>query len=775
MQLISNWLLLVVMPVCLIVGSDAIAADPTAEQLAFFEQKIRPVLVTHCYECHSAKAAMTKKLKSGLRVDTRDALRTGGDSGPAVVPGNLKQSLLISALRHEDWQMPPKGKLPDAVIADFVKWVELGAPDPRTDDERRPTTPVAQPTPSKHWAFQPLTKSTPPEVANDDWSLNGIDRFILAKLRDRGLAPSAEADRITLIRRVTFDLIGLPPTIEQLDEFLADDSPGAFERVVDRLLASPHYGERWGRHWLDLARYADSSGFHNDLDRPTAWRYRDYVVRSFNDDKPYSRFVAEQLAGDEVEGASDETIIATGFCRNGPSNDDNMGNDKEKYRLDQLDDVISTTTSVFLGLTLGCARCHDHKYDPLPTEDYYRFLAIFNSTEKYGGVEHIKENQKTKDAKTASLALIEKSAKVRPTFVLRRGNNKTPGAEVEPGVPAALAFRNVSFAAPGSDATSTGRRRALADWMTSPENALTYRVLANRLWQHCFGRGIVETSSNFGLNGASPTHPELLDYLAKQLIEHDGEMKAVQRLILTSAAYRQQSGGGHGEGATSIGDHSATLPLSVSPPLPLSIDPDNSLLWRQNLRRLEAEVLRDSVLAASGNLNSQMHGPGIKPRMRAELIDASQRNKWPAIKTENPSLWRRSVYIYVKRQLLMPMLELFDSPATTDSCSVRSTSVVPTQALILMNDEFIEDQAAYLARRSGSQSKAELAAVIDQTHRLTLARSPSPSRLNRAMGFVEQQAATYRAEGLSSEAARHKSLTDLCHVLLNSSEFVFVE
>lgn len=740
------------------------AEEPTAEQVAFFETKIQPVLVGQCYECHSARAVAVKKLKAGLRVDTRDGLRIGGESGPAVVPGDLKKSLLISALQHEDWQMPPKGKLPDAVIADFVKWIELGAPDPRLGDEEMKAAAPARPNASsqrtRHWAFQPLMTSTSPQLADDAWSRNGIDPFILEKLQARGLTPSVEADRITLIRRVTFDLLGLPPTIEQVDEFLADDSPDTFERVVDRLLASPHYGERWARHWLDLARYADSSGFHNDLDRPTAWRYRDYVIRSFNEDKPYSRFVAEQLAGDEVEGASEETIVATGFCRNGPSNDDNMGKDKEKYRLDQLDDVISTTSTVFLGLTLGCARCHDHKYDPLPSEDYYRFLAIFNSTEKYGGVEHIQENQKTKEAKTAPLALIETSAKIRPTFVLRRGNNKTPGAEVEPGVPAALAFRRVSFPAPLADAHSTGRRRALAEWITSPDTALAYRVLANRQWQHFFGRGIVETTSNFGLNGATPTHPELLDFLASQIIAGDGQLKAVHRLIVSSATYRQRSG---------RNDKSQAAHQSYE------TDPDNRLLWRQNIRRMEAEVLRDSVLASSGNLNSQMHGPGIKPRMRAELIDASQRNKWPDIKTENSIHWRRSVYIYVKRQLLMPMMELFDSPTTTDSCSVRPTSIVPTQALILMNDEFIEDQAADLARRSGSQSNADLAQVIKHAHRLTLARPPSLSRLNRSLGFVEQQITSYRADGMKSETARHKAMTDLCHVLLNSSEFVFVE
>ncbi len=751
-----------------LVAHAARAADAILPQHAeFFEQKIRPVLVAHCYECHSEKTAATKKLKAGLRVDTREGLRIGGDSGPAVVPKDLKRSLLISAIRHEDWQMPPKGKLPEAVIADFVKWVELGAPDPRIEARAadRGSETVRPAAAQSHWAFQPLQSAVPPAISDDDWSRNAIDRFVLAKQREHGIVPTSEADRVTLIRRASLDIIGLPPTLAEVEEFLADDSPEAYERVVDRLLASSHFGERWGRHWLDLARYADSSGFHNDLDRPTAWRYRDWTIRSLNEDMPYTRFVAEQLAGDEVDGANEDSVVATGFCRNGPSNDDNMGNDKEKYRLDQLDDVISTTSSVFLGLTLGCARCHDHKYDPLPTEDYYRFLAIFNSTEKHGGVEHIKESQKTKDAKTAPLALIETSAKARPTFVLRRGNNKTPGAEVQPGVPAALRFREVSFAAMTPNSKSTGRRRALANWISAPENALAYRVLANRIWQHFFGRGIVESTSNFGLNGATPSHPELLDHLARHVIEHGGQMKSLHRLIATSATYRQRSSREvHAPLATSGRETGGDVQ-----------DPENILLAHQNIRRLEAEVLRDSVLAASGNLNEQMLGPGIKPRMRAELITASQRNKWPEIKTENPTHWRRSVYIYVKRQLLFPMMELFDSPTTTDSCSVRQASVLPTQALILMNDEFIEDQAAYLARRAGSQTQTELRAVIEQAHRLALSRSPISSRLDRAVGFVEQQLASYQAEGLKLEAARHKAVTDLCHVLLNSHEFAFVE
>lgn len=735
------------------IGSDCRAAEPSRADLKFFEQQIQPVLVAHCYECHSTKAAANKKLKGGLRVDSREALRAGGESGAAVVPGNVKQSLLISALRHEDWQMPPKGKLPESVIADFVKWIELGAPDPRTESTPAPASSESKPSTSNHWAFQPRQAVVVPNIPNDDWSQNGIDRFILAKLQQHGLRPSPEADRLTLLRRVTFDLIGLPPTLEQIDEFVADTSPDAYERLIDRLLASPHYGERWGRHWLDLARYADSSGFHNDLDRPTAWRYRDYVIQSFNNDKPYARFVAEQLAGDELEPRSDESVIATGFCRNGPSNDDNMGNDKEKYRLDQLDDVISTTSSVFLGLTLGCARCHDHKYDPLPTEDYYRFLAIFNNTEKLAAPKPDKDS-KPKEAVVPLLALVETSAKSRPTFILRRGNNKTPGSQVEPGVPTALTQAALKFPEPSPEAKATGRRRTLAAWITSPDNALSYRVLANRLWQHHFGRGIVETTSNFGVNGARPTHPELLDDLANQIIQHDGQLKAIHKLIVTSATYRQAS------------SHDSTSQ---------QLDPQNQWLWRMNPRRLEAELLRDSVLAVSGNLNQQMSGPGIKPRMRADLITASQRNKWPAIETERPEHWRRSVYIYVKRQLLMPMMELFDAPTTTETCAVRSESVVPTQALVLMNDEFIEDQAGYLAQRIQRESHGELATAIDLAHRLTLARKPTSARRQQAVAFIEQQEQTYRANKLSPQQSREKALVDLCHVLMNSSEFVFVE
>jgi mono/diheme cytochrome c family protein len=723
------------------------STTPDARQVEFFESKIRPVLVEKCYKCHSSEAG---KSKGGLLLDTRDALLKGGDTRAAIVAGDPGKSLFIEAVRwsNKDLRMPPKEQLTASQIADLEAWVRMGAPDPR--EERRETTHIGQlfEQAKKHWAFQPLSKANVPAAKDPNWVRNDIDRFVLAGLEGKGIPPSAEADRRTLIRRVSLDLIGLPPSPEEVQAFVGDGSPDAYERLVDRLLESPHYGERWGRHWLDLARYADSSGFHNDLDRPQAWRYRDYVIRSFNDDKPYARFIAEQLAGDEVEGTNEDALVATGFCRNGPSNEDNMGNNKEQYRLDELDDVISTTSSVFLGLTMGCARCHDHKYDPITAEDYYRLLAVFNGTEKLG----LPKEAKGREVMNVQ-ALIETSAKVRPTFLLRRGSLQNRGPEVQPGAPAVLASLPLRFPEPAAGAKSSGRRRTLAEWIGAPENPLTWRVLANRLWQYHFGQGIVTTPSNFGFNGARPTHPELLDYLAARLIANGGRMKPLHKLILLSATYRQSSK------EAEAGQR---------------LDPQNTLLWRMNRRRMEAEVLRDSILAVSGRLNEEMGGVGIKPRIRADLLTASQRNKWPALTTEGPAQWRRSVYIYVKRQLLMPMMELFDAPATTDSCARRTESVVPTQALVLMNDEFVEDQAGFLAERA-AQGGDDPSTIIGRMYVLAMSRPPGDTRLHQALAFVESREKSYRDEKSPPAQSRHRALTDLAHVLFNSSEFIHVE
>jgi hypothetical protein len=623
-----------------------------------------------------------------------------------------------------------------------------------------------------HWAFQPLSNEKPPAVQNNAWPKNDLDRFILAELEKNSQSPAPEADPATLIRRVTLDLTGLLPTPEEVEAFvnavekeknaqfsvlssqsrklstehsaLSASSPAnslAYESLIDRLLQSPRYGERWGRHWLDLARYADTSGTHNDLDRPHAWKYRDYVIRSFNDDKPYARFVAEQLAGDEIDGANEETLIATGFGRNGTSNDDNMGKTDDalaQYRADQLDDVISTTSSVFLGLTLGCARCHDHKTDPLLQRDYYSLLAIFNGTEKYGLVPGTQDrnDKRVKIDETAKIhALIETKPQVPPTRIMLRGSALNLGEEVPPAVP--TLFKPVSFPPPA--AKTSLRRKTLAEWITSPDNALAWRVIANRVWQHHFGQGIVASPSNFGFTGAKPTHPELLDYLARQLIANSGRFKALHKLILMSATYRQQ--------------RRTSFPTRSEPGLESP---------GYGLTRMEAEVLRDCILQASGKLNDQMGGPGIKPRLRADLLPASQRNKWPLLKTEGPEQWRRSVYIYQKRQLLMPMLELFDAPTTTDSCAARLESTVPTQALVLMNDDFVEEQAAYLAKRASS---ATLDATIKRMFMLTLGHEPSADRLQQSLDFVKAREAA---------SSRDQALTDLAHVLFNSSEFVYI-
>lgn len=603
-----------------------------------------------------------------------------------------------------------------------------------------------------HWAFQPLRRETPPEVKNTEWPINDLDRFILAALEKHDLSPVPPASAETLIRRVAFDLTGLPPTPEEVHAFVADSSESAYEALIDRLLASPRYGERWGRHWLDLARYADTSGTHNDLDRPHAWKYRDYVIRSFNDDKPYGRFIAEQIAGDEIAGADEHSLIATGFCRNGTSNDDNMGKTPEaiaQYCADQMDDIISTTSSVFLGLTLGCARCHDHKTEPLSQRDYYGLYAVFAGTERLGLPSGATDARDKKIADKATvMALIETKPDAPVTRILQRGLAANPGDEAPPCVPAVLIARPLPFPAPAEK--STLRRKTLADWIAAPENALTWRVMANRVWQHHFGSGIVPTPSNFGLSGTASSHPALLDWLAGQLLANGGRLKPLHKLIMMSATYRQ--GGGE------------KLPAEELDPSRFALR--SSLFGLRTKQRMEAEVLRDSILAVSGRLNLAMGGPGIKPRIRAELLDASQRNKWPVLKKEGPEQWRRSIYIYIKRQLLMPSLELFDAPTTTDSCALRSQSTVPTQALVLMNDEFVEEQAGFLVQRASAEAGDASTRIVEQLFMLTLSKKPAPARLRESLDFLAQR---------EQASDKQSALRDLAHVLLNSSEFVFIE
>jgi mono/diheme cytochrome c family protein len=735
---------------CCIAGRLQAGEDASATNRVFREQ-VAPLLTKHCARCHGEDTR-----KNDLDLRTPASLLHGGVSGPAAVAGRARESLIVQLVGPKGSpHMPPRGQLSEAEIATLSRWI----------DSLPTATTVERPVAGRdHWAFRPPVRPTLPAVANPDWLPTPIDAFILAQLEAKQLKPATPASPAALLRRVYLDLIGLPPTPEEVQAFMADRSPDALATVVDRLLASPHYGERWGRHWLDLARYADSGGFHSDIDRPNAWRYRDYVIRSFNDDKPYPAFIREQLAGDEVDPDNPEILAATAFGRNGPSNDDNMGmgKEREKYRLDELDDAVSTTASVFLGLTLGCARCHDHKYDPIPQTDYYRFLAVFNNTErmevplKDGRPDYAAAHTPLRKQAPGPgiMAFMDRDAKPRPTRLLWRGDLNNPGPEVGPAVPAVLSAQPVPFPAARVDSRSTGRRLTLANWIAAPDNPLTWRVLANRIWQHHFGRGLVATPGNFGLSGARPSHPELLDYLATELAANGGHLKPLHRQIVLSATYQQAS----------RGDATAA-----------QLDPDNALLARMNVRRLEAEAIRDGILAVSGKLHLQAGGPGIKPRIRPDLLPASQRNKWPVVAKEGPEHWRRSVYIYIKRQLMMPLLELFDAPATTSTCNRREESVVPTQALVLMNDDFVHDQAGFFANRVRREAGPSPEKQAEQALWLALSRPPSAGRVADAVAFLSQQAQAHRDSGLSETEAERQALTDLCHVLFNCNEFVYLD
>ncbi|WP_254507936.1 PSD1 and planctomycete cytochrome C domain-containing protein [Anatilimnocola floriformis] len=728
----------------------ASAANCWAETPKF--EQILPILQKHCSDCHGSEEP-----EAELNLTTADGLLRGARSGYVVTPGKADASLLTQLLaKGSKPHMPPEGQLSADEIAAISSWIG-GLPKDSLPD--RPQLAKGK----DHWAFKAPTKPKLPEVDEkmQAWSANPVDLFIAAKLKTAGLEPSPEVSRELLLRRACIDLIGLPPSPADVEEFLADRAPDAYEQQLDRLLASPAYGERWGRHWLDLARYADSGGFHEDIDRPFAWKYRDYVIRSLNEDKPYTQFVREQLAGDELPGSNADSLAATAFCRNGPTNDDNMGNnamDREKYRLDLLDDVISTTSSVYLGLTVGCARCHDHKFDPLPQSDYYQLLAVFNNVTRKDvplddqGAPQFGQKSAEK-GKPAVMAIVDASNKPRETFVLFRGDLNNKGPQVQAGVP--RIFSPTAHFAPAKSERSTGQRLALADWIVAPENPIAWRVIANRLWHHHFGRGIVATPSNFGVTGSLPTHPELLDYLAIEMAATGGQWKTMHRQLMTSATYRQASQG-NGRGNES--------------------DPQNLLLWRMNKRRLEAEAIRDNVLAIAGTLNAREGGPGVKPRIPAELLAASQRNKWPVVKNEGPEHWRRSVYIYVKRQMPFPLLELFDVPSTANTCDRRQDSTIPTQALVLMNDEFTQEQARWFARRVLSSVKE--GSADDQARvalRFALSRDPSATRIAEAADFLQAQKSDYQNSGRQAAEATEAAVADLCHVLLNCNELLYVD
>ena len=815
-----------------------------------FAREVRPLLVKRCLACHDAEHA-----KGGLRLDSREAALKGGKSKqPTLVPGAPAKSEFIKRIttRDPDELMPPKGgALTSAQVALLTRWIAEGANWPADA--------------GKHWAFVPPVRPAIPAVKNKTWPRNPIDHFILAKLEERGWQPSPAAEKRTLLRRGFLDLTGLPPTLAEQDKFLADNAPDAFAKLVDDLLARTSYGERWGRHWLDLARYAETNGYERDAAKPNVWRYRDYVIAAFNADKPYDRFIREQIAGDELPDANAETLIATGFHRLGPWDDEPA--DPVQDRADQVDDMIRTTSQAFLGVTLGCARCHDHKFDPLTTRDYYSLAAVFAPLKRtQSGRSDLDAPAGTRaelaalaqrdqriaaltkemdsaraafrteflgsgksalpaDAVTAfrtdlkqqspaqkelvkkfSPPLDEELAKAQPaalreqlaaaeatiaelrratpdlprgyfpaepsaaapkSFVLLRGSAHSPGPEVFPAVPVALTAKQPAFPAP--DEFTTRRRLALANWIASADNPLTTRVLVNRVWQHHFGEGLVRTPSDFGLIGTAPTHPELLDWLADWFVKEGGwSVKKLHRLILASATW-QQRGAVEGRGSKVKGNARREL---------LALDPENLLLSRFPYRRLEVEAIRDSMLAVSGRLNPRVGGPSMYPEVPKEaLAGSSDPDKiWKPFDEADAS--RRTVYAFLKRSFVVPMLEVLDVCDTTQSSDKRAVTSIAPQALTLFNGEFVNRQARHFADRLNREAGAKVEAQIQLAWRLALARPPKPEELAAMQRFLAEETDNQLREApasksVSADEAAHAALTQMCRVVLNLNEFVY--
>ncbi|MBX9655826.1 DUF1553 domain-containing protein [bacterium] len=770
-----------------------IAADPgtaSPSSVEFFEKKIRPLLVNNCYTCHSAET----NSKGGLRVDDRNGLITGGGRGSALTPGDPEKSLLIEAVTHAgDLKMPPNKKLSDEEISDLTKWVKDGAawPQEAIPVDLGQSAEEYKKLKREHWAWQSLTNPRPPVVKNTDWPRDDIDRFVLATLEQSNLKPVNDADRVILLRRVTFDLTGLPPTPDQISAFICDDSPDAFAQVVDRLLASNAFGERWGRHWLDVARYGESTGGSRNIPYPQATRYRDYVIDSFNNDKPYDKFVTEQIAGDLLASQNreekDERLIATGFLAIGVK--DVNQRFKVRFVMDNIDEQIDTVSRSLLGLTVSCARCHDHKFDPIPAADYYALAGIFHSTDDCAGVrnkmggggldyydnEMLLQVGEPKELKPEDKEKIDelkvKVAEARKEFIELRGNPK--GDEPSPdGRPkravarqkwnrlqaelmalddpaahgnAALGLREGKqigntelrirgeaeklgpviergfldvLAYEGQPKINPGQsgRLELATWLMSEKNPLPSRVMVNRIWKHLFGQGIVTTVDNFGMTGDAPSHPELLDHLARRFIADGWSVKKLIRSIVLSRAYQLAS-------ESSLEN--------------VSVDPGNRLVWRHSPRRLEAEELRDATLFIAGSIDQSR--PTSFPVNSLRVIEI--RNNGPEardIDTKGRNDLHRSVYLPLLRGITPTSLAVFDFAEQGMVTGNRDTTTVPTQALYLLNDPFVRRQSLVFAERILAPSELSDEARLETLYRVAFGRSPSLAEIERASRYLSE-------------------------------------
>lgn len=616
------------------------------------------------------------------------------------------------------------------------------------------------------WSFNPLGDPRPPVNSGAKWGTNGIDAFVLAQLRERGLGPVKEASRIVLLRRACFDLAGLPPSPDQIESFLNDSRPDAYERLIDRLLASPQYGEQWAKHWLDTVRYADTSGFEKDHLYPDAWKYRDYVIRSLNADKPYDRFIREQIAGDELWPEDPDAVTATAMYCVGPAVDEAAMKSTElehEWRTDSVD----TTGAAFLGLTLGCARCHDHKYDPLTQKDYYALHAVFGDTDRpYPQAIRLLRikglNGWLSDAPVPKKFLNDPRCTVETeqqvggfhlfhrqqpltVHLLRRGQFSMPQEAVSPAVPAV--FHKDDEHREFGEVPLDHRRTALADWIASPQNPLTARVIVNRVWAWHFGEGIVRTPNDFGNQGELPTHPQLLDYLARDFIQHGWSLKHLHKLIMLSSTYRMES---------------------IPDPKAADLDPENRLLSHFSRLRLDGESIRDAILACAGTLNPKQFGPAVVPPLDGQelagLFDA--KSKWPI--TKDPSEHtRRSVYLLVRRTFALPMFAAFDAPDVMVSCPRRFQTTVPTQSLTLFNSPFVREQAGAMAKRLIDECGKGDRKAIARAWLLCFSRPPNESEISKADEFLEDQ-----SRRLSD---RQAALSALCLALLNANEFVYID
>jgi hypothetical protein len=783
-----------------------------------FERHVAPLLVDRCLTCHQP----TKK-SGEFDLSTRAGLLAGGELGSAIDLAHPAASVLVE--RTVAGEMPPPEhkefpRLSAAEVNVLRDWVAAGAPWPEGRALGVHEKSVDLTAARSFWSFRPVERpALPPTGAGSSRAATPVDAFVIAAQEAAGIGLSPVAERRDLLRRLSLDLRGLPPSLEEQAAFLADSSPDAYERLVDRWLADPAHGERWARYWLDLVRYADSNGYERDGAKPSVWRYRDYVIAALNSDKPYDQFVVEQIAGDELPGASDESLIATGFHALGTWQDEVDPLEAPQYRADELDDMVRTTSQTFLGITLGCARCHNHKFDPLSMVDYYSLVAILaplkrpnegrtdrdlplgspeqnaalakrdaaiasvevekkklaaekspeNETKRSQLDEEIARLRQTTPDLPRVYRCVEESALAPTTHLLLSGRASNLGPAMQPRVPAVLATVQPVFPegtalsnTKSESPNSTLRRLTLAQWIASPDNPLTARVIVNRVWQHHFGEGIVATPSDFGAMGARPTHPELLDWLADYLV-HDAKwsLKKLHRVIVLSETYRQSS---QVSGLVSGTDSSPAR--NVKPETrnaAATVDPENKLLWHFPYRRLDAEAIRDSMLAAAGNLERQVFGPAVYLPIQQAAIEAhtDKEAAWQA--GTEPDINRRTVYAYVKRTLLVPMLESFDFCDTTNSTDLRSITSIAPQALTLFNGDFVNRQAELFAARLRREAGDDATGQIDLAFRLALSRQATPGEAASLAAFLEAE----------SSALGEQALVQVCRVILNLNEFVY--